>query len=42
MKNIFSKNTVVLFQGDSITDCGRDREDPNGLGGGYPGRGCFK
>jgi lysophospholipase L1-like esterase len=25
----------VLFQGDSITDCGRDREDFYGLGGGY-------
>ncbi len=30
---------IVLFQGDSITDCGRSREteDPNvGLGSGYP------
>lgn len=26
---------VVLFQGDSITDCGRDREDIKSLGGGY-------
>lgn len=26
----------ILFQGDSITDCGRNREDINGLGGGYP------
>jgi len=25
----------ILFQGDSITDCGRDRQDPHGLGGGY-------
>ena len=31
-------NDVVLFQGDSITDCGRSREVPSinsGLGGGY-------
>lgn len=27
---------VVLFQGDSITDAGRDREDFYSLGGGYP------
>lgn len=26
----------ILFQGDSITDWGRDREDPHKLGGGYP------
>jgi lysophospholipase L1-like esterase len=25
----------VLFQGDSITDCGRDRSDPSALGNGY-------
>jgi acyl-CoA thioesterase I len=33
------KNQVILFQGDSITDCGRAREavQPNtGLGAGYP------
>jgi len=33
------KNQVILFQGDSITDCGRSRDTnvPNvGLGGGYP------
>lgn len=29
-------NSVVLFQGDSITDVGRDREDINNLGNGYP------
>jgi len=28
--------TTILFQGDSVTDCSRDRSDPNGLGGGYP------
>ena len=26
---------IVLFQGDSITDCGRSREDNNALGHGY-------
>ncbi|HBT64946.1 MAG TPA: GDSL family lipase [Ruminococcaceae bacterium] len=26
----------VLFQGDSITDAGRDRTDSHNLGGGYP------
>lgn len=25
----------VLFQGDSVTDCGRDRNDPAALGNGY-------
>lgn len=33
---IIKPNDVVLFTGDSITDCGRNREDVNGLGGGYP------
>jgi len=28
--------TTILFQGDSVTDCSRDREDFRGLGGGYP------
>jgi len=27
---------TILFQGDSVTDCSRDRDDFNGLGGGYP------
>ncbi|MBQ4082485.1 MAG: lysophospholipase [Clostridia bacterium] len=27
---------TVLFQGDSITDCGRNRADSNSLGYGYP------
>jgi lysophospholipase L1-like esterase len=27
---------TILFQGDSVTDCGRDRSDPDGLGEGYP------
>lgn len=26
---------TILFQGDSVTDCGRDRTDPHGLGNGY-------
>ncbi len=26
----------ILFQGDSITDCGRDRDDIHNLGNGYP------
>ena len=26
----------ILFQGDSITDGGRDRSDPHNLGNGYP------
>lgn len=26
----------ILFQGDSITDAGRDRDNINNLGGGYP------
>jgi len=27
---------TILFQGDSVTDCSRDRKDFYGLGGGYP------
>lgn len=26
---------TILFQGDSVTDCGRDRNDPESLGQGY-------
>jgi lysophospholipase L1-like esterase len=34
---IFNKdNMTILFIGDSITDCGRDRSNPEHLGGGYP------
>ncbi|MDD3279062.1 MAG: SGNH/GDSL hydrolase family protein [Lachnospiraceae bacterium] len=36
MKEIFKKNSVVLFQGDSVTDCGRLRDQPENLGSGYP------
>lgn len=32
----FGDNQKILFIGDSITDCGRDREDPSLLGNGYP------
>jgi lysophospholipase L1-like esterase len=35
---MFKENSVILFQGDSITDCGRSREADAvncGLGGGY-------
>ena len=27
---------TILFQGDSITDCGRDKNNPNAMGKGYP------
>ena len=27
---------VILFQGDSITDCGRDRNVSESIGTGYP------
>ncbi len=35
MKSTFQDGQVVLFQGDSITDCNRDRNDTNSLGEGY-------
>jgi lysophospholipase L1-like esterase len=35
MDNLFKESSVILFQGDSITDCGRNREDPDSLGDGY-------
>ncbi|MDR2649742.1 MAG: SGNH/GDSL hydrolase family protein [Clostridiales bacterium] len=35
LKDIFHGKTV-LFQGDSVTDCGRLREDDASLGYGYP------
>jgi len=35
MGNLIADNSVILFQGDSITDCGRNRGDPNNLGDGY-------
>jgi len=36
MANLFKKDDIVLFQGDSITDGGRDRESEDCLGRGYP------
>lgn len=33
---LIKDNSVVLFQGDSITDCGRNRAVSSDLGGGYP------
>lgn len=35
MNNLFTKGQVILFQGDSITDCDRDRENDSKLGNGY-------
>jgi len=35
VSSLIEKNAVVLFQGDSITDTGRNREDGNDLGRGY-------
>lgn len=37
MKSMFRDGQVVLFQGDSITDCGRCRTEHNSLGEGYAG-----
>lgn len=34
--NMFKPDDVVLFQGDSITDVSRSREDDSLLGNGYP------
>lgn len=33
---LLKDNDTVLFQGDSITDCGRNYQDGNHLGSGYP------
>ena len=35
MSVMIEDNAVVLFQGDSITDAGRDRSGPYGMGQGY-------
>lgn len=35
MQPLFYDGDIVLFQGDSITDAGRNREDPTHLGSGY-------
>lgn len=34
--SIIKNNMTILFQGDSITDCDRNREDIYDLGNGYP------
>ncbi len=36
MKRFFNDGDVVLFQGDSITDCGRRNKGTDDLGDGYP------
>lgn len=38
MKNIFAEKSTVLFQGDSVTDCRRNREKAYDLGEGYPAK----
>ena len=38
MNKILKSGSVVLFQGDSITDCGRSRETAEDLGNGYPAK----
>ena len=35
MSILIEDNAVLLFQGDSVTDCGRSQEDDNYLGAGY-------
>ena len=35
MATRIEEQAIVLFQGDSITDAGRIRQDPNDLGRGY-------
>ena len=32
---MFPNKSIILFQGDSITDCDRNREDPTSAGKGY-------
>lgn len=36
MANLIQNNSLVLFQGDSVTDAGRSRTNDNELGNGYP------
>lgn len=38
MRPFFEDGQTVLFQGDSITDCDRNREDITSLSEGYPGK----
>jgi len=35
MSTPFQENDLILFTGDSTTDCGRNRNDPKSLGDGY-------
>ena len=35
MSSIFARGNTVLFQGDSITDCGRNRDEHSSMGEGY-------
>lgn len=35
MSTPFKERDLILFTGDSVTDCGRNRNDPNSLGDGY-------
>lgn len=35
MSTLFMENDLILFTGDSITDCGRNRNDAQSLGEGY-------
>ena len=35
MAGLIEQGAVVLFQGDSITDCGRDRQNGDDMGRGY-------
>ena len=35
MDKLLAKRTLILFQGDSITDCGRSWDDPDNQGEGY-------
>jgi len=37
MATLLDDNAVVVFQGDSITDCRRSRTDDTQLGDGYAG-----
>lgn len=37
METVLKKEQTLLFQGDSITDCSRDRGDITSLSNGYPG-----
>ena len=40
--SLFKKGGLVLFQGDSVTESGRDKNEPKDLGWGYPFKiSCF-